>query len=73
MYQQWKAKNTVILAAAGRRLIMRLAAWLEDPRDADGQSWLLTGHWALVIGLGRGEESEKEACRLHDMRRCHGG
>jgi hypothetical protein len=59
-----EAKNTVILAA-GRRLIMRLAAWLEDPRDADGQSWLLTGHWALVIGLarlGRGEESEKEAC-----------
>ena len=38
MYQQWKGKNTVILAAAGRRLIMRLAAWLEDPRDADGQS-----------------------------------
>jgi hypothetical protein len=56
-----KAKDTVILAA-GRRLIMRLAAWLEDPRDADanGQSWLLTGHWALVMArLGRGKESGK--------------
>jgi hypothetical protein len=66
-----KAKNTVILAA-GRRLIMRLAAWLEDPRDADAKWAKLAFNWALGAGNWAGQRRGKwkEACMTGGS---HGG